>query len=117
MRTALPNAIAVFICCTIVLIMQNRAGFDAAQGALVMYLSVGFISLAGVIKASLPFNLLRGFLAISAVLGFISAVILFAELLQLPHLSFAGALVLPFITALGLAVAMCIKIPEAKTLY
>lgn len=116
-RTALPNAIAVFICCTIVLIMQNRAGFDAAQGALVMYLSVGFISLAGVIKASLPFNLLRGFLAISAVLGFISAVILFAELLQLPHLSFAGALVLPFITALGLAVAMCIKIPEAKTLY
>lgn len=80
-RAALPNAIAVFICCTIVLTMQNRAGFDAAKGTLVMYLSVGFISLAGVIKASLPFNLLRGFLAISAVLGFISAVILLAYIM------------------------------------
>lgn len=82
---------------------------------LLMYLSVGFISLAGVIKARLPFNLLRGFLAVSSVLGFVCAVVLFSNLLQLPHLSLAGAMILPVVTVIGLILAVYIRVPRLKT--
>lgn len=113
-RAALPNGLAVFVCCGALLVLSEFAGLERAQSSLLMYLSVGVISLAGVIKASLPFNLLRGFLAVSSVLGFVFAVALFPKLLQLPQLSLAGASVLPFITVVGLALALCIKLPKAK---
>lgn len=114
-REALPNGIAVFVCCAALIAAEKFLGIDNAQSSLLMYLSVGFISLAGVIKASLPFNLVRGFLAVSSVLGFVFCVVLFSNLLQLPHLSQTGATVLPAVTVLGLILAVCIKIPKAKT--
>ena len=114
-RSALPNGIAVFVCCIILLAVSRYLGIERNQSSLLMYLSVGFISLAGVIKASLPFNLLRGFLAVSSVLGFVCAVALFSNLLQLPHLSLAGAMILPIVTVIGLVLAVCIKIPKEKT--
>lgn len=80
-----------------------------------MYLAVGFISLAGVIKASLPFNPFRGFLAVSSVLGFVCAVVLFSNVLQLPRLSVSGTVILPFVTAFGLVLAMCIRIPRMRS--
>lgn len=87
-RSALPNGIAVFVCCAVLLAISGYAGIDNAQISLLMYLSVGFISLVGVIKASMPFNLLRGFLAISSALGFFGGVILFSNILQLPPFPF-----------------------------
>lgn len=116
-RAALPNGAAVFVCCAVLLVISKYVGIDSAQSSLLMYLSVGAISLAGVIKASLPFNLLRGFLAISSILGFVCAVVLFSGLLQLPHLSSLGAMILPIITALGVILAVCIKIPKPKKAY
>ena len=113
-RAALPNGIAVFVCCAVLFVISNRIGLDRAQSSLLMYISVGFISLAGVIKASLPFNLLRGFLAIASVLGFVGAVVIFSGLLQLPHLSAMGAMVLPDVISLGLILALCIKIPKSR---
>lgn len=107
--SALPNGIAVFICCAALLVISRYTGLESSQSSLLMYISVGVISLAGVIKASLPFNLLRGSLAISSVLGFICAVILFSQLLQLPHLSFMGAMLLPVITIPGLVISFCIR--------
>lgn len=87
-RSALPNGIVVFVCCAVLLAISGYAGIDNAQISLLMYLSVGFISLVGVIKASMPFNLLRGFLAISSALGFFGGVILFSNILQLPPFPF-----------------------------
>lgn len=113
-RAALPNGIAVSVCCAVLLIAGGPIGLDAAQSSLLMYLSVGFISLAGVIKASLPFNMFRGSLALASVLGFVCAVILFSGLLQLPPISHTGALILPVIVSLGLILAVCIKIPQWK---
>lgn len=112
---ALPNGIAVFVCCCILLILSNYLGIESSQSSLLMYLSVGFISLAGVIKASLPFNLLRGFLAVSSVLGFVCAVVLFSKLLQLPQLSLMGAMVLPVVTVIGLVLTACL--PSGKQIY
>lgn len=113
-RSALPNGIAVFVCCAILLVLSRRMGLESAQSSLLMYLSVGFISLAGVVKASLPFNLLRGFLAISSVSGFVCAVALFSKLLQLPQLSAEGAVILPLVTIIGLILALCIRVPKSK---
>ncbi len=106
---ALPNGIAVFVCCAILLVIQKYAQIDHAQSVLLMYLSVGFISLAGVAKARLPFNLLRGTLLVLSVFGFVCALLLFSNLLQLPHLSWMGAMMLPAITVFGLVLSVCIK--------
>lgn len=106
---ALPNGIAVFVCCAILLVIEKYAQIDRGQSLLLMYLSVGFISLAGVVKASLPFNLLRGTLSVLSVFGFVCALLLFSNLLQLPHLSWMGAMMLPAITVFGLVLSVCIK--------
>lgn len=112
--SALPNGLAVFVCCIIILVLSAYLGIESTQRSLLMYLSVGFITLAGVIKASLPFNLLRGFPAVSSVFGFVCAVMLFSNILQLPHLSAVGAMVLLIVTVIGLITALCIKMPKKK---
>ena len=114
--SALPNGIAIFICCVLLIEVSKFAGIDSAQCSLLMYLTVGFVSLAGVIKASLPFNKLRGFLSAASVVGFLCAVILFSGLLQLPGLSVIGAFILPVILTLGIILAVYIKIPVYKNL-
>ena len=112
---ALPNGISIFVCCVLLFVLSGYFGIDRSQQSLLMYLAVGFISLAGVFKASLPWNPLRGFLAISSVLGFVCAIALFSSLLQLPQLSFQGAVLLPGILMLGIVLALCIKLPSVQT--
>lgn len=108
-RSALPNGIAISVCCFVLLIISRYLGTDSAQTSLLMYLSVGFISLAGVVKACLPFNMLRGFLVSASVLGFICAAAVFSQFLQLPQLSRTGAMLLPGVIILGLLLSVCIK--------
>ena len=112
LHAALPNGLAVFICCTALLIISGHAGIDAGQSSLLMYLSVGFISLAGVVKAGLPFNIRRGVLALTSIFAFVCAVALFSSFLQLPRLSPAGAAVLPFVLIPGFALSLLITKPE-----
>ena len=77
-----------------------------------MYLSVGFISLAGVVKAGLPFNIRRGVLALTSIFAFVCAVALFSGFLQLPRLSPAGAAIFPFVLIPGFALSLLITKPE-----
>ena len=114
LRNALPNGIAVFVCCAMLFLLARFLEIDDSQRALLMYLTVGFISIAGVIKASMPFNLFRGALAAASAIGFICAVIMFSNLLQLPRLSSVGAVVLPFAAVVGIALTVCIRLPEIK---
>lgn len=109
-KAALLNGVSVFACCAVIIMLSGYLKIEASQSSLLMYISVGFISLAGVIKASLPFNPLRGFLAAASVFGFLCAVALFSGVLQLPHLSFMGAAILPFIMIMGLIPAVCIRV-------
>ena len=111
---ALPNGIAIFICCIILLAVSQIMKIDTAQCSLLMYLTVGFISLAGVIKASLPFNKLRGFLSAASVIGFVCAVVMFSGLLQLPRLSFTGGVILPVVLTLGIILALSVKVPKSE---
>lgn len=110
-RSALPNSIAIFLCCITFFFAAPLFGIDRAQSSLLMYLTVGIVSLAGVIKVSLPFNPLRGFLSVSSVIGFFCAVILFAPLLQLPYLAMNSAMLLPCVAIPGILLAVFLKIP------
>ncbi len=112
LRSALPNSIAIFLCCITVYLAAPHFGINQAQINLILYLTVGIVSLAGVVKASLPFNRLRAFLSTASILGFFCAVILFAPLLQLPHLTMSGAILLPFVTIPGILLAVLLKFPE-----
>lgn len=110
-RSALPNSIAIFLGCIAVFLAAPHFGVDHEQMNLIMYLTVGIISLAGVVKASLPFNRLHVFLSVSSVLGFFCAVLLFAPLLQLLHLAMRGAMLLPLVAIPGILLAILLRIP------
>lgn len=111
-RSALPGSIAILLACITVLIAAPRLGINREQMNLVMCLAVGIVSLAGVIKALLPFNLLRGFLSAASVFGFFFAVLLFSPLLQFSALTAGGALLLAFIAVPSAFLAFLIKIPK-----
>ena len=111
LRSALPNSLAIFLGCIAVFFAAPHLGLNHAQMNLVMYLTVGIVSLAGVVKASLPMNRLHGFLSIASVLGFFCAVLLFAPLLQLPHLAIGGAMLLPLVAFPCILIAVLLKVP------
>ncbi len=113
-RSALPNSLAIFLGCIAVFFAAPHLDLNHAQMNLIMYLTVGVVSLAGVIKASLPMNLLHGFLSMASVLGFFCAVLLFAPLLQLPQLALSGAMLLPFVAIPCILIAVLLKVPAPE---
>ena len=62
--SALPDSIAIFACCLVFLLISPALSINELQCNLLMYLSVGFISLAAVAKSCMPFNSLRLFLCL-----------------------------------------------------
>ena len=110
-RSALPNSISIFLGCIAIFLAAPHLGLNHAQMNLIMYLTVGIVSLAGVIKASLPFNLLHVFLSAASVIGFFCAVLLFAPLLQLPALAVSGAALLPFVAIPCILLSIMMEIP------
>lgn len=113
-RSALPNSIAIFLCCIAIFISAPYFGINGPQVGLVLYLIVGIVSLAGVVKASLPFNPLHAFLSISSVLGFFCAVILFAPLLQLPSITSGSAMLLFAAAIFGIMLSVFLKFPPRR---
>lgn len=111
---ALPNAAAIFVCCTAVFLAAPHMGMDTAQMNLVQYLIVGIISLAGVVKACLPFNRLHVALCVGAVAAFFGAVALFAPMFQLPQLTADGAVLLLAAVVPGILAATLPKIKVNK---
>lgn len=103
-RRAFPNAFAIFICCMTIFVFGNKLGIDSEQGSLIMYILVGIISLAGVVRASMPMNLLRGILAACSVVGFWIALTLFPSLLQIPPLLQNSSVILPVMAVIGLTI-------------
>lgn len=119
LRSALPNSIAIFLGCLATFFAAPYFGLNHAQMDLVMYLTVGIVSLAGVIKASQPMNLLHGVLSAVSVLGFFGAVLLFGPMLQLPRIAGNGAMLLLLITIPSILIAVLLKVPvpEKKPLF
>lgn len=81
---ALPNAVAVTVCCIVLTMAGSSLGIEQSQIGLVTYLTLGAISVMGVVKASLPFNWLRGGLCTVSALGYVGAVAILPNLFKLP---------------------------------
>ena len=111
-RAALPNGIAIFLCCIAVFLAAPSLGIDGRQSGLLLYLTVGIVSLAGVVKANLPMTPLHGFLSIASVIGFFCAVTLFAPILQLPLLAIQSVPLLLAVVIPGVALAAFWDIPK-----
>ena len=81
---ALPNAVAVTVCCIVLTMAGSSLGIEQSQTGLITYLTLGAISVMGVVKASLPFNWLRGGLCAVSALGYVGAVAILPNLFKLP---------------------------------
>lgn len=111
LRSALPGSIAIFIGCDAVYFAAPLLGLSHAHMNLAMYLVVGIVSLAGVVKASLPMNALHAVLSMVSALGFFCAVMLFSPMLGLPQLNISTAKLLSLIAAPCVLLALFLKLP------
>ena len=86
LRRSLPNATAILLASAVLLLGGGALGLPAGQLPLALYLVIGAVEVEALLKSCLPLTALRGFLFLTASAGFFCAVLLFHDLLSLPHL-------------------------------
>ncbi len=111
LRSAMPNALAILISYIVLFVISLGTGIDKSQVSLIIYLTVGAVSLLGVVKASMPFNKFRLFLTAASIIGFTAAIALFPSFLHLPSPEPENIPVLAGIIILGLVVTLVLDIP------
>ncbi len=101
LKTALRNALPFGLTVTGMIIMVSLlAPFTVSQRQTVMYLALIIISMTAVIKSCVPFNLLRGFISITMVLGTFGALWILPQLFEISSLQ---PEMLPFLAVTVLA--------------
>lgn len=83
LRRALPNALLVIFNIITIMIMGNLNGWAQIETTTLMYYMLIAVSSMAVVKACLPFNALRIFLAGTTVIGTYVAAMLFKGLLEI----------------------------------
>lgn len=86
LRRSLPNAVAILLASAVLLLGGGALGLPAGQIPLALYLVIGAVEVDALLKSSLPLTSLRGFLFLTASVGFFCAVLLFHAVLSLPSL-------------------------------
>ena len=112
LRSAMPNALAILISYIVLYILSFNMGISDSQVSLIIYLTVGAVSLLGVVKASMPFNKFRLALAVISIVGFTAAILLFSSFLELPAPEPGNVPIMTGIIILGLVVTLILDIPR-----
>lgn len=86
LRRSLPNAVAILLASAVLLLGGGALGLPAGQIPLALYLVIGAVEVDALLKSCLPLTSLRGFLFLTASVGFFCAVLLFHSVLSLPSL-------------------------------
>ena len=86
LRRSLPNAVAILLASAVLLLGGGVLGLPAGQIPLALYLVIGAVEADALLKSCLPLTSLRGFLFLTASVGFFCAVLLFHAVLSLPPL-------------------------------
>lgn len=86
LRRSLPNAMAILLSSAALLLGGGALGLPASQLPLALYLVIGAVEVDALLKSCLPLTSLRGFLFLTASVGFFCAVLLFHSVLSLPPL-------------------------------
>ena len=86
LRRSLPNAVAILLASAVLMLGGGVLGLPAGQIPLALYLVIGAVEVDALLKSCLPLTSLRGFLFLTASVGFFCAVLLFHAVLSLPSL-------------------------------
>ena len=103
-RKAFPNALTTVIAILLIYFWANTYGVEKGDYITAMYGIIGFVGIMAVIKASMPLNKLRLFLATSTLIGFFVCMIIFNDVLQLSIL--AGDILYIFMSTAFLCVVI-----------
>lgn len=87
LTNALPNALLVILNIVVVYLYSQSANLSAIETTTVMYYLLVGVSLLAVIRACMPFNPLRIFLAVTTTVGVYVAAFLFKSLLHIDTLT------------------------------
>ncbi|MGO2963691.1 MAG: cation-translocating P-type ATPase [Carnobacterium maltaromaticum] len=87
LTNALPNALLVILNIVVVYLYSQSANLSAIETTTVMYYLLVGVSLLAVIRACMPFNPLRIFLAVTTTVGVYVAAFLFQSLLHIDTLT------------------------------
>lgn len=87
LRRALPNALLVVINILVIYFISPKFGISGVDQTTLMYYMLIAVSSMAVIKACLPFNPLRLFLAVTTTVGTFVAAMLFKSLLEITWLN------------------------------
>lgn len=112
LRSAMPNAACDTDKLYSALYTEPQYVISDSQVSLIIYLTVGAVSLLGVVKASMPFNKFRLALAVISIVGFTAAILLFSSFLELPAPEPGNVPVMTGIIILGLVVTLILDIPR-----
>ena len=104
---ALPNALTIILGIIIVSVTASKVQIPEAEVQTVMYFIVGFVSILGVIKSSIPFNKLRVFLCTSMTVGYFAAIYIFNKLL---HVTLPGKTSLMYFAVLAVVAVVVERI-------
>ena len=102
-KNALPYALTIIIGIIILTFARQGLGISEDGMATMMYLLIGGVSIFAVIEACRPFNRVSTFLCTTTAVGFIFAVLLFHNLLQLEIQEINGNTLVIFLASLIIA--------------
>lgn len=110
---AFPYAVVIILDIILISVISPLIGLSNEQSLTVMYYTTSFVGLSAVFKTCFPFDLIRGFVSITAFLGFCLATFLFPSLLHIAPLNFnAVIMIIAFTVSIPILIYLPVKLTK-----